>query len=349
MSILRYATCAFAWLLLVGLFFEGTVRLLGLNWRILDRRPDAWVGTMYPKGSVVRWGKEGFGTTRYGHDGEVATPHDEGMEIWVLGDSHSEAWQVDDRYKYVSIAEEELWRRHRRVNLRNFGLGGLSFADHTYRAGEICKRNPRPEAFIIQVSDNSFFASFDPTAVNYFRKMENGELELVHRPPDPAGGEWLDPWWTKVRLFDYLQERWWVFFRKPQVKADTKVQQLRASPPSPAEIAASVLAQARMFQDRVGDTPVIFLRAPKWPYNDPGDAAAIAFGALPQAHPWPIVDPGHELARIAKEEHHDPRTFANGLPMAGHLNRYGNEVLGRMLADEIERVFFSSATHTASR
>ena len=81
---------------------------------------------MYPKGTIVRWGKEGFGTTRYSGDGEIATPFDEGMEVPVLGDSHTEAWQVDDRDKYVSIAETLLWQRHLRVNLRNLGLGGLS-------------------------------------------------------------------------------------------------------------------------------------------------------------------------------------------------------------------------------
>jgi hypothetical protein len=350
-SIFSYTLSAFAWLVVVFFTFEVAVRMLGLNWRILDRRPDAWVGTMYPKGTIVRWGKEGFGTTRYVRDGEIATPYDEGMEVLVLGDSHSEGWQVDDRDKYVSIAEELLWQRHRRVNLKNYGLGGLSFADEVYRAGEICRQSARPSPMVIQVSDNSFFASFDPTAVNYFRKTEDGSLELVHHPPDPAGGEWLNPWWTQIRLFDYLQERWWVFFRKRQVKENPKVQQLRATPPTPDEIAASVVAQARLLTEKVGDTPVIFLRAPGWPYDDPKDPATIAFRALPEAHPWPIVDPGKELARLAVEEHIDPRTFANGMPMSGHLNRYGDRILGRMLADKIEQVFFSAGgpTDTSKR
>lgn len=346
MSIPRYLASAIAGLLVVLFFFEMAVRLLGLNWRIPDRRPDAWVGTVYPKGTVVRWGKEGFGTTKYAHDGEIATPHDEGLEILVLGDSHSEGWQVDDRDKYISIAESLLWQRQRRVNLRNFGLGGLSFADQVYRAGELRKRSSQPAPMVVQVSDNSFFASFDPTAVNYFKKTAGGTLELVHQPPDPAGVAWLDPWWTRIRLFDYLQERWWAFFRRPKLAANPVVDELRATPPTPAEISASVVEQARMLEDRVGDTPVIFLRAPQWPYDDPNDPAAIAFRALQQVRPWPAVDPGKELARLVSEQHRDPRTFANGMPMSGHLNRYGNTILGRMLADEIERVFFRGEGQT---
>ena len=85
---------------------------------------------------------------------------------------------------------------------------------------------------------------------------------------------------------------------------------------------------------------MIFLRAPQWPYDDPDRPASIAFRALRQVHPWPAIDPGKELAHLAAETHHDPRTFANGRPMMGHLNRYGDAVLGRMLADEIGRVFF---------
>jgi hypothetical protein len=87
---------------------------------------------------------------------------------------------------------------------------------------------------------------------------------------------------------------------------------------------------------------VIFLHLPNWPYDDPDAPASIAFRALQQVHAWPAVDPGKELARLAAELHRDPRSFLNGMPMDGHLNRNGNVVVGRMLADEIERVFFSS-------
>jgi len=56
-------------------------------------------------------GPGGLATTHYSADGEVRTPHDEGVEILVIGDSNTEGHQVDDAYKYVSVAEADLWSR----------------------------------------------------------------------------------------------------------------------------------------------------------------------------------------------------------------------------------------------
>ena len=86
---------------------------------------------------------------------------------------------------------------------------------------------------MIQVSDNSFFASYDPTAVNFFRKTSSGALELVHHPPDPHGWEWRNPWWTRSRLYDYFRERRFESFVKPRLAEDPEVTRLRAVPPPP--------------------------------------------------------------------------------------------------------------------
>ncbi len=341
---LRYLTVALTALLAVLLLLEGTVRALGLNWRILARRPDPTIGVMYPAGTVVRWGKEGYGVTHYVADGEIATPHNEGMEILVLGDSHTEAYQVDDQDKYVSVAETLLWNRGRRVNLRNLGVGARLFADYVYWVAVLRKRNPPPAAFVIQLNDDSFNTSFDTTGANFFRKTPNGEIELVHNPPDPASNLWLNPWWSYIRLFDYLEERYWILFVKPQV---VKPQQARVAPPQPvpaSEIEASVTSQLKLLTDQLGDVPTIYLRAPKWPYdNPPDDPTFITYQVLQKVQRWPLIDPGKELVRNFQRTHHDPRTFFNALPMHGHLNRDGEAVLGQMLADGIERMFFPPA------
>ena len=58
--ILRYLVRAVASLLIVYLFFEGTVRMLGLNWRILQRRPDALGGNHVPEGHDREMGQGRF-------------------------------------------------------------------------------------------------------------------------------------------------------------------------------------------------------------------------------------------------------------------------------------------------
>jgi hypothetical protein len=337
-DVFRYLITSLAAILAVLLLLEGTIRVLGLNWRILTRRPDPWIGTMYPAGTVVRWGKEGYGVTHYIADGEIATPFNQGMEILVLGDSHTEAFQVDDQDKYVSVAETLLWQRGCRVNLRNLGLGGLSFADYVYWVPQLRKQNRTFRAFVIQLSDDDFEASYDSTAINFFRRTSNGGLELVHRPPDPSSDVWRNPWWSYIRLFDYLNERWYDLFTR------TKKPRNEKAPARPvSEITASVTAQVQMLSERLGDVPVIFLRAPKWPYADPPeDPTLIAFHTLQKAQPWPVIDPGEEMVRFYARTHRDPRTFFNGIPMNAHLNRYGQAILGQMLAERIERMFFTA-------
>jgi hypothetical protein len=50
-----------------------------------------------------------------------------------------------------------------------------------------------------------------------------------------------------------------------------------------------------------------------------------------------VVDPLPEFRELVSTGHM-PRGFFNSTPGSGHLNNYGNEVVGQMLAQAIEQV-----------
>jgi hypothetical protein len=331
-SCLLYLGQSAAAALAVLIFFNWSIGMMGLAWPVTAMQADPWVGATFAAGSVVRWGLQGFGITHYVAAGEIATPFNEGPDIVVIGDSRTEAWQVDDDQKYVSLAEKLLWRRGRRVNLRNLGVGGLSMADDAYRAADIGSRHPRPSAVVLQLSDTSFEHSYDTSAANYFRPRDDGSLELIHRHDGPL----ILPWWRRVVLFFYADQRWKKLTRG-------HAQDAPAERPKPEQVARSASMQIQAFRERLGDIPVVILRAPDPPYvHAEGAPVSIALQAVRQTVPWPIVDPGERMAALRTQIHRDPATFFNDLPLADHYNRYGNAVLGEMLADEIEHTLFHS-------
>jgi len=110
------------------------------------------------------------------------------------------------------------------------GHRGLSFADYVYWMPALLKRNPAPKAIVLQLSDVSFETSLEGNGANYFRKTENGSLELVHRAPDPSSYEWENPWWSYLRLFDYAEDRIYRFRTRARHGKSVK-----ADPPLPDE------------------------------------------------------------------------------------------------------------------
>jgi len=69
--------------------------------------------------------------------------------VVVIGDSHTEALQVDDAAKFVSVAETELRRRWQLIDLDNLGFSGR-IADYI-RLGPAVMSRYRPVAVVIQL------------------------------------------------------------------------------------------------------------------------------------------------------------------------------------------------------
>src|SRR5512143_2260774 len=123
------------WLMAFLLILELVVRLFVI--RLPYQRDVPYRGYVPVDNSTAIWGIEGYGTTHYLSNGEIATPDQTGTPVVILGDSFTEALQVNDKEKYVSVAETILHQRGIQADLHNLGASGRSLADYVYIAPAI--------------------------------------------------------------------------------------------------------------------------------------------------------------------------------------------------------------------
>jgi hypothetical protein len=335
---LRYAVQATLASLAVLLLFEGVVRTFGLYRPAMYYQADTSFEWVFLAGTNITYGIEGFGHSHYVADGEIATPYNNGPDVLVYGDSHTEARQVDDDRNFVSIAETILRARGRTLNLRNLGRSGADFADYVYFVQQAMNKSPKPRAIVVQVDEEDFdWHAFDSSRVNSFAWATDGKLTLVHR--SMPGERWTYSWWERLSLPYPLRERWNLL--RAQWNPPAPIPRKQAAPAPQAEIERSVAAEAQLMAQAAQGVPVLILRTSYAPYiAPPHSPAAITFNALRNAEPWPIVDPAPEFVSLRDNGHRDVRTFWNTLPQESHFNTYGHAIIGRELADGLDKLLY---------
>ncbi len=184
-------------LILISIFFglvicEAGLRLLGRKYGGSTLRNDPLLGWSLRPGSSAWEVDEGFAWGRINSHGyrdrERTVNKPQGVyRVAVLGDSFTEARQVNLETTFVSLAEEKLNRLHcfgeRRVEVLNFGIGGFGTGQELLLLRErVWKFNP--DMIVLQ-----FYASNDlynnsrtlnissPDKAPYFL-LRNGKLEL---------------------------------------------------------------------------------------------------------------------------------------------------------------------------
>lgn len=338
-----YFVIALLWVIPVLIVFEVFLRATTLSIAVSYRYDPEW-GNETTAGSYTYWGTEGGGLTEYGPDGEVATPYSGGANVVVIGDSFTEALQVDNDEKYVSLAERELRNRGIAVDLRNLGSAGSSIADYVYLAPLVKKRHS-PSLVVIQLNRNDFLPQeeYDPGRTNHFER-DKGSLRLVHVPEKPKDSL-LGNLRRAVILLDYGLTRF------EQIRAAASKNGSPAGPAADGEFSArgesdhdSNLLLLDALHDAYDGVPVVILPIPSLPPSISGSAGNEEdpeYLALQQAMVtkpgWKVVDLSNAFDPMLRDGRY-PRGFSNSLPNEGHLNAEGNRVVGELLADYLEVV-----------
>ena len=304
---------------------------------------DPDIGKVPVKGTRVLWGTEGYGHTAYSGNGEIGTPFADGPSVVVLGDSHTEALQVDDAAKFVSVAEAELRRRGQPFALHNLGFSGGAIADYV-RLGPAIMARYRPVAVVIQLSPADFGAeTFDASHVNSFHKEPDGSLRLVHRDLQVASPSLGARVKHASALVNYSQLR---FLRIAERRAQTAVARSVEGDAAPAQDIewTTVPQQLELLGRAYPDLPVILLLLPFVPRVDTGTVVtddpeyqrllATIQSTIRRFPGWEVVDPLSAFRSLA-ERRTLPRGFANSRPGTGHLNAVGHRVVGNLLADAL--------------
>lgn len=328
----RYVHGTAGWCVLALLGVELLLHLTGYT-PVLWRVQTNWFGPVQASGTSSLLTDEGFAITHYRALGEVATPYDSGENIIVLGDSRTEARQVPDNDKYVSVAETILHQRGWPVNLRNFGRSALAVADYVTHIPKY-RELYNPRLFVVQLTLADLSGSFSRSRSNYFILTEDQQLQLGHRqdisgPLKVSSGRIFNP---NLLLVNYAVQRFNLLFEENVADGE-----------SPTELADAVVQQQiDMILQAAGDVPVIFVIIPMEP-SISGDGLLESKERyrhfVQQVRNTPgaqVVDMLPAFQQLAREGHFPVGFFNSPDPDRGHLNRYGHREIGELLAEAVE-------------
>jgi hypothetical protein len=332
----KYFFSAFGWIILSLFLIELIVRIFyGFPGLRNINSPD-W-GRVAASHSVVVIANEGFGITHYVADGEIATPYQGGENIVVLGDSYTEALQVMDNQKYPSIAEESLRQKGYFVDIRNLGFGGRSIADYVYLAPLIIS-NYDPAIVVFQVNRGDIAEAFKTEQSNYFILMNDQPLSIVHSAHF-YGDPWL-AWGRDLLNFSSAIVNGYSRYHTVISSRNARIDTTTVSPADPIDITLAVLqALKTAYEGR--KLIIIFI-----PYSPSiiGDSLILEDETTQKMveiantiEGWVLINPANEFISLL-QNNEIPRGFNNTSPGSGHLNRAGHQIIGSMLASQIEEM-----------
>nr|MBI2905599.1 hypothetical protein [Chloroflexota bacterium] len=336
--VVRYLAQAGLWLALALVAAEGLLRV-AVEARPFNYTYDGDWGWEPVAGSIELWAREGYGITRYLAHGEIATPYDDGDKtVVVLGDSHTEARQVNGSDNFVSVAERALRQQGLSINLRNLGRTDAGLPDYVYLAPFI-KEVYRPDLVVVQISAQDFTSAdaFGANRSNYF--VLNGDAVSVVHVPAPHQNGWLGKLMHGSTLYaEYVnRSRVWAERELPSQGAPVAAAETSLPPRAPETVGAQLAALKAAYSD----VPMILLILPQVPALQDGklveqvgdDEEALAASAQAVSG-WTVVDPLPQFVALAAQGVL-PRGFWNRQPGRGHLNVDGHRAVGLLLAEQI--------------
>ncbi len=296
--------------------------------------------------SLAVWGIEGYGVTRYSSNGEIFTPEHEGVSVVVLGDSYTEALQVNNEDKYVSVAERLLSQKNIAVNLHNFARNGRNVADYVYMA-PVVNQLFSPSIVVIQVDASDFLQSYNPSSTNYF-VLNNGVISLVHqddyfiRNTFDIETQNLLRKSSVISFFMYRFSSMVDGFRSRLYRESEPVKISVQAEPNDLSDAEKISLGMEAIQNAYADSEVLFLVVPGVPLIDnellgwENVEDGYFVGILKKTGNSDPIYPAMNFRELHEEKFVFPRGFFNSQPNSGHLNREGHVSLGQALADSLE-------------
>jgi lysophospholipase L1-like esterase len=358
---MRFRLLQLFFCLLVGVGFVALFELGERSSGYFELVPDAATGVVrYRPGATIRWGREGYGATTIGPHGMIVNkPLGDGPRVLFLGDSFTEALQVNDAEKFTEIAQDEYNRRFpaRPVTLLNFALSGHSAPQIVSDAAALAPVL-RPRVVVAQLSRFDF-APADakrqlPTQPAYLAYRADGAPEIRRHEiaPRPRFVRFLQD----ARLFSTLGRlRWRLQSLTGDPAAENGVEN------SPGGSGSSDLAEYRRLTRFLlaelrqicadNSAALAVLYTPRVPQlhgarlltDEKGfgpaaeDERAIFLDACRELG-VPVWDTSPRLKEYFARTGQFPNGFANSRPGFGHLNAAGHRVVAEMIVEELSRL-----------
>jgi hypothetical protein len=308
---------------------------------------EAGFGTIIRPGATVLWWKEGRGEshwTRFGIRSRKA-PDLSKSSVLVLGNSFTEALQVDDDEVFTSILEQRLRRGWIQTTVLNAGRSGASAADYAAFAPRD-KSVFHPRWTVIQLTPEDLAASAWAPGRSHFAYNEDGHLVAKARPASARGPlrTVLSPLVNRVMLLVYGHYRIEEFkaaaaAQPPLFRAASAAPATSTAAPAASPAAYPVEAELDLLAAQY-DRRVTFLFIPTLDFRSPL-AVTTPIEARFEAHCLQAslscvsLRPGYpDVVRRGLS----PFGFGNSAFNDGHLNGEGHRLAAVALSAELERL-----------
>lgn len=294
-------------------------------------------------GTRTVWRTEGSGVTHRDENGYRVGYAANADKVLVLGDSYTEALEVDDDEVYTYRAQERLAAEGIGLALVNGGTAGRSTADYVAFA-ERHKQLVHPVWTVIQLRDDDLGADALAPGKTRFVRGDDGKLAPLVDEPRTAPGLrdliWNNPsilvryTFFKFHRLGEEAEKDPPLFRAGSVAADASA---TAAPAVAAE--APVEEIVELLRTTWGGRLTIV----NLPYLDFGPARIRPVETTRRLFEYcakrgiSCIEPTEEFLALARR-HKSPYGFSNTGFNYGHMNVDGHAALGEALARELARL-----------
>lgn len=185
---------------------------IALRYFNLEKSNDPILGRVFRAGHTVYSRVEGEGKAHYIQNGIRRTsplPPGAPPPLLVLGDSFTEALQVNDEEVYTSVLERILREEGFPIPVLNVSTSGMSIVDYIVLAPEISRRTEQRWT-VVELRENDFIAdAWAPWKRHFMRDPGTGTLTVTgHRDTaDNPRAPWLDSLFNCIALVPWTLQR----------------------------------------------------------------------------------------------------------------------------------------------
>jgi hypothetical protein len=311
---------------------------------------------IHSPGVVHKQRSEGFGETHKGLYGVNAIhdiSNDKRYKIAIWGDSYVEAHQVDDALKMPQIVTAALSQNGFADKVMSFGIGmsGDSVADYYFeipKYEDIAKKIIMHFILITSIDDILPDQPSDDTR-GLFR---SNPLNFYLEPWEPRHQD------IKKFLYDYKIYFLWdpvrtTFMSKKQLRfMPGKINSRNIFPEtdnpgfSDASMSNAWIFLCSKLREQT-QSDIVFLYCPVVPrieknkirFDDQDLPYILRFSAIAKNYNIRVIDTSNEFITFFKETGHFPRGFGNSRPSIGHFNKYGHEIVSRVIISYLLKKF----------
>ncbi|MBP1763007.1 MAG: hypothetical protein H6Q65_65 [Firmicutes bacterium] len=281
-------------------------------------------------------GREGFSAfsrNRFGfRNPEIGPKQQDQSRILVLGDSYTEAIQVNNQDTFCSQLEQSLHRKGVGNEVINAGRSGASPAYYIHLA-DYYTRTFEADFVVIQLNEKDFIEDMADRSKPFFIEQDGNDYKTIYRETSnsftqkhPELSSWITRW-SIVQLG--LQKKESLFAAK-EIKQEAKIKKLPA-------LDQIVAWSVRSFKERYKNVVIVFI--PAINYSQPDGQSTEVEDLLckySQIYDVTLINMRPVFMNAYSETLQPLHGFYNTMPGIGHINKEGHRLTAQQLSDYFE-------------